>query len=328
MFAPQTFAAALVMVVISAICWGSWANTFKGTRNYRFELFYWDYILGVLGMALLLALTLGNRRPDGSGFLSNIHSADASNIGCALVGGAIFNIANLLLVAGIEMAGLAIAFPVAIGIALAVGVVMSYVEQPKGNPALLMLAVVCAIAAVIFDGRAYRDLNRERPALSRKSIAVCVVSGILMGLFAPLVARAMNTGHALNAYSIGVFFSLGALLCCGVANVYLMRHPLVGSPVHARHYFTASARNHALGVVGGGIWGIGMVFNFVAASLTGVAISYAIGQSAPMVAAVWGIVAWKEFNGSSTKARLYLASMFLFFVLAIILASQAYRSAA
>jgi glucose uptake protein len=328
MFAPQTLAPALVMIVISAICWGSWANTFKGTRNYRFELFYWDYILGVVGIALLLALTLGSTRSDGTGFLPNVRSADLSNIICAMAGGIIFNVANLLLVAGIEMAGLAIAFPVAIGIALAVGVIMSYLEQPKGNAVLLLLAVVCAIAAVVFDGRAYRDLSKDRTALSRKSIIVCVISGVLMGLFAPLVARAMNTGHALNAYSIGVFFSLGALLCCGVVNVYFMRYPLVGAPVSMKHYFTASARNHILGVVGGCIWGVGMVFNFVAASLTGVAISYAIGQSAPMVAALWGIVAWKEFDGSSTKARLYLALMFVFFIAAIVLASQAYRTAA
>jgi len=315
-------------VVISAICWGSWANTFKGTRKYRFELFYWDYILGVVVIALVLAFTLGSERSDGTAFLPNVRSADLGNIICALAGGVIFNVANLLLVAGIEMAGLAIAFPVAIGIALAVGVIMSYLEQPKGNAVLLLLAVICAIAAVVFDGRAYQDLSKNRPAASRKSIAICVISGVLMGLFAPLVARALNTGHALNAYSIGVSFSIGALLCCGVVNVYFMRHPLVGAPVSAKDYFAANTRNHILGALGGGIWGLGMVFNFVAASLTGVAVSYAIGQSAPMVAAIWGIVAWKEFDGSSIRARVYLALMFLFFLLAIILASQAYRAAA
>jgi glucose uptake protein len=328
MFVPQAFATALVMVVISAICWGSWANTYKGTRNYRFELFYWDYILGVLAMALILAFTLGSTHIDGTDFLSNVRSADRGNFITAIAAGVIFNVANLLLVAGIEMAGLAVAFPVAVGIALAVGVVMSYIVEPKGNAVLLSLAVLCAIAAVVFDGKAYQHLKAGKAAVSRKSIIVCVVSGLLMGLFAPLVAHALNTGHALNAYSIGVFFSLGALLCCFVVNVYLMRRPLVGAPVNARDYFTSSASNHALGVLGGGIWGLGMVFNVVAASLTGVAISYAIGQSAPMVAAIWGIVVWKEFDGSNTRARLYLALMFLFFILAIALASQAYRATA
>lgn len=328
MFVPQAFATALVMVVISAICWGSWANTYKGTRNYRFELFYWDYILGVVAMALILAFTLGSRHADGTDFLSNVHSADRGNFITAIAAGAIFNVANVLLVAGIEMAGLAVAFPVAVGIALAVGVIMSYIVEPKGNAVLLLLAVLCAIAAVVFDGKAYQHLKAGKAAASRKSIVVCIVSGLLMGLFAPLVAHALNTGHPLNAYSIGVFFSLGALLCCFVVNVYLMRRPLVGAPVNAGDYFSSNAGNHALGVLGGGIWGLGMVFNVVAASLTGVAISYAIGQSAPMVAAIWGIVVWKEFDGSNTRARLYLALMFLFFILAIALASQAYRAAA
>jgi glucose uptake protein len=328
MFVPQTFSTALVMVIISAICWGSWANTFKGTRGYRFELFYWDYILGVIGMALILAFTLGSRFSNGPDFLSNVRSADGSNIIWAIAAGAIFNVANLLLVAGVEMAGLSVAFPVAVGIALAVGVIMSYIVQPKGNAVLLSLAVLCAIAAVVFDGRAYQHLKAGKATVSGKSIVVCVISGLLMGLFAPLVARALNTGHALNAYSIAVFFSLGALLCCFVVNVYFMRRPLVGTPVSFGDYFTSRASNHALGVLGGGIWGLGMVFNVAAASLTGVPISYAIGQSAPMVAAIWGIVVWKEFDGSNSRARLYLTLMFVFFILAIILASQAYRVSA
>lgn len=328
MFTPHTFTPALVMVVISAICWGSWANTFKGTHGYRFELFYWDYILGVLAMTAALAFTLGSVRSDGTDFLSNVRSADLANIGAALAGGAIFNVANVLLVAGIEMAGLAIAFPVAIGIALAGGVAMSYLEQPKGSAALLVLAVICAVAAVIFDGRAYRLLSRARGAVSRKGIGVCVVSGVLMGLFAPFVAHALSAGHPLNPYSTAMFVSLGALGCCCVVNVYFMRYPLVGARVSAKDYFSANARNHLLGVFGGAIWGVGTVFNLLSAGLTGVPISYAIGQSAPMVAAIWGIVVWKEFDGSSAKARVYLGLMFLFFILAISMASLAYRPAA
>lgn len=326
MYTPQTFSIALLMMVVSTICWGSWANTFKGTRGYRFELFYWDYILGVLVIALVFAFTLGSLHADDSDFLSNVRSADVSNIVCALLAGMIFNVANVLLVAGIEMAGLAIAFPVSIGIALVVGVVMSYIQQPKGSPLLLAIAVVCAIAAVIFDGKAYQQLNRAETAASRKSIGVCVVAGLLMGLFAPLVGRALNTGHALSPYGISVLFTVGALLCCFVFNVYLMRKPLVGQPVNGRDYVSAGARNHALGIIGGGIWGVGMVFNFVAASLTGVAISYAIGQAAPMVAAAWGIFVWKEFKGANSKARVYLTAMFALFILAIALVAQAYRT--
>src|SRR3984957_18395516 len=332
-YLPVTFSIAFLMTLTSAVCWGSWANTFKVTRGYRFELFYWDYALGICLIALVLAFTMGSLRPDGMDFLSNLRTADTANFYYAIAAGAVFNVANVLLVAGIDMAGLAIAFPLSIGIALAVGVILSYLQNPKGNPLLLGIAVVCAIIAVILDGRAYKHLNASREAAgaassraSRKSIVVCVISGLLMGLFAPIVSHALNTGHALTPYTVGVFFTLGALACCFVFNVYLMRRPLVGAPVAAGGYFRTSAGNHLLGLLGGCIWGLGTVFNFVASSLTGVAISYAIGQSAPMVAALWGVLVWHEFDGAGTAARVNLVLMFVFFISAIALVSLAYSA--
>jgi glucose uptake protein len=324
---------ALLMTITSAVCWGSWANTYKVTRGYRFELFYWDYALGICLIALALAFTMGSLQPDGRDFLSNLHSADTGNFYYAIAAGAVFNVANVLLVAGIDMAGMAVAFPLSIGIALVVGVVLSYLQNPKGNAGLLGIAVLCAIVAVIFDGRAYASLNAGKEAsgqsasrTSRKSVVVCVVSGVLMGLFAPIVSHALNTGHALTPYTVGVFFTLGALACCFVFNVYLMRRPLVGEPVAVAGYFSASVGNHALGLLGGCVWGLGTVFNFVAASLTGVAISYALGQAAPMVAALWGVFVWREFRGAGTAARVYLGLMFVFFIAAIALVSLAYAT--
>src|SRR5690242_15192745 len=172
MFTPHSMGVALVMMITSAVCWGSWANTFKGVKNYRFELFYWDYAIGIFLISLVLALTMGSTGHDASSFLNNVHSADTSNILSTLVGGAIFNLANLLLVAAIDMAGLAVAFPVSIGIALVVGVISSYVLQPRGNAALLAAGVACAIAAVILDGKAYGGLSRVNRSVSRKSIVV------------------------------------------------------------------------------------------------------------------------------------------------------------
>jgi glucose uptake protein len=324
MFVPHTFGLALLMMIVSALCWGSWANTYKGTRSYRFELFYWDYAIGIVLTALLLGLTLGSVHSDGTNLTANVHAADWSNIGYALVAGVVFNVANLLLVAGIDMAGLAIAFPVSIGIALVVGVTSSYIQQPRGDAKLLAAGVALAIAAIVMDGLAYAQVGGPRQA-SRKSLVVCVISGLLMGSFAPLVAHAMSRGVPLGPYSVAVFYTLGALLCCFVANVYLMRKPLAGEPVDFRGYFSAGTTNHVLGLVGGGIWCLGTVFNFVAASLTGVAISYCIGQAAPMVAAAWGVFVWKEFKGAGPRAKLYLTLMFVFYILAIVLVSLAYR---
>ncbi len=328
MFTPHSLGIALFMMITSAVCWGSWANTYKGVKNYRFELFYWDYAVGIFLISLILALTMGSTGNDASSFLNNVRSADTNNIVSTMIGGAIFNLANLLLVAAIDMAGLAIAFPVAIGIALVVGVISSYALQPKGNAVLLAGGVLCALIAVVLDGKAYGSLAIagravSGPSASKKSIVVCVVSGVLMGLWAPFVAHAMTTGNTLGPYSIAVFLTLGALLSCLIWNTYFMKHPLVGEPVKFSGFFSAPASGHALGLLGGFIWGIGMVFNLVAASFTGVAISYAIGQSAPMVAALWGVLAWKEFAGAPGKAKMYLVLMFVFYCVGILLVARA-----
>jgi glucose uptake protein len=323
MFTPHSLNIALFMMIASAICWGSWANTYKGVKNYRFELFYWDYAVGIFLVSLILALTMGNTGNNASSFLNNVRSADTNNIVSVMVGGAIFNLANLLLVAAIDMAGLAIAFPVAIGIALVVGVISSYALQPKGNAALLAAGVLCALIAVVLDGKAYGNLAIAGRSVSKKSIIVCVVSGVLMGLWAPFVARAMINGNTLGPYSIAVFLTLGALLSCLIWNTCFMRRPLVGEPVSFAGFFSGPMSGHALGLLGGFIWGIGMVFNLVAASFTGVAISYAIGQSAPMVAALWGVLAWKEFEGAPGKAKMYLVLMFVFYCLGILLVARA-----
>jgi glucose uptake protein len=323
MFTPPSLTIALLMMITSAICWGSWANTYKGVKNYRFELFYWDYAVGIFLISLILAFTMGSSGHDSNSFIDNVQSANTSNIVSTLVGGAIFNLANLLLVAAIDMAGLAVAFPVSIGIALVVGVVLSYALQPKGNAMFLALGVACALVAVILDGKAYGSLASAGRSVSRKSIVTCVVSGVLMGLWAPFVTRSMTHGNTLGPYSVAVFLTLGALLSCFLWNIYFMKKPLVGEPVNFSGFFSGPPSGHLLGLAGGVIWGTGMVFNLVAASFTGVAISYAIGQSAPMVAALWGVLAWKEFAGSGPRAKLYLALMFVFYGLAILLVARA-----
>jgi glucose uptake protein len=324
MFVPTTFSVALLMTIFSTVCWGSFANTFKGTKNYRFELYYWDYGLGIFLIAVVLALTMGSFAGGPTAFLANVHSADGINLLYAALGGFVFNIANVLLIAGIEIVGLSIAFPISIGIALVEGVVLSYALQPRGNAALLGAGVFMALVAVVLVGKAYGALRSASDTVSRRGVVVCVISGLLMGVFAPFITRAMTRGHTLTPYTSAVFLTLGAFLCCFVFNTILMRKPIVGSPVAAGDYFRAPAGYHALGLLGGAIWGTGTVFNFVAASLVGVAISYAIGQASPMVACLWGVFAWKEFRGANKRAKGYLAAMFAAYVLALALIAHAY----
>ena len=324
MFVPSTFAVALLMTILSTVCWGSFANTFKGTRNYRFELYYWDYAVGIFLIAVALAFTMGSYAGGPTAFLANVHSADDLNLLYAAVGGFIFNIANVLLIAGIEIVGLAIAFPISIGIALVEGVVLSYALQPRGNAVLLGAGVLMAVVAVVLVGKAYGALRSGAETVSRKGVVVCVVSGFLMGIFAPFVTRAMTHGHTLTPYTTAVYLTFGAFVCCFFFNTMLMRRPIVGSPVAAGDYFRASVENHALGLLGGAIWGLGTVLNFVAASLVGVAISYAIGQASPMVACLWGVFVWKEFRGANARAKGYLAAMFVAYMLALVLIARAY----
>ncbi len=326
MYSPASFSSALIMTMFSAVFWGSWANTYKGTKGYPFALFYWDYIVGVLICSFVFAFTLGSTGGSGEAFLTNLHLADASNIWFALIAGFIFNIANILLVAGIDIAGLAVAFPIAIGIAVVEGVVLSYILQPKGNIFYLCAGLLLAIAAILFDAAAYKSLGQVGRAVSRKGIVVNVISGLLMGGFAPFEARSLTTGHALTPYSVAALFSVGAFICCFFINVYFMRRPLVGEPVSIGGYWRARAGDHSLGILGGIVWGLGGCFNLIAAGFVGVPISYAIGQSAPMIAALWGVLVWHEFAGASARAKGFLGAMFLFYVSAVTLIALAYNA--
>src|SRR6266567_4074261 len=325
MFTPGSFTVALAMTMMSAVFWGSWANTYKGARNYRFELFYWDYMIGVLVAAFGIALTMGSMGSSGESFIANLSRADFSNYLYAFIGGFLFNIANLLLVAGIDIAGLAVAFPISIGIATVEGVVLSYILQPKGHASYLAIGVALAIAAILCDAMAYGNLGASGRKVSGKGIVVNVVSGLLMGSFAPFVTKAMTTGHTLTPYSIAVLFSVGAFICCFFVNIYFMRHPLVGEPVNFSGFLPAGARNHAFGIAGGIVWGFGTSFNFIAGGFAGVAVSYAIGQSAPMIAALWGVLAWKEFAGAGKKAWVLLGLMFALYLAAVTTIALAYQ---
>jgi glucose uptake protein len=326
MFVPHTFAAALIMTVLSTICWGSFANTLKLTRNFRFELYYWSYAVGIFACSVVLALTMGSSAHTSDRFLVNMWQAAPVNLWLAAMGGFIFNIANVLLMAGIEIAGLAIAFPISIGIALVEGVVLSYAIQPKGSAGVLAAGVAMAVLAIILIGLAYGELGGKGRAVPRKGLIVCVISGLLMGAFAPFITRAMTADRPLTPYTTAVMFTFGALVCCFVFNTILMKKPIVGSPLSFRDLFAAPAGYHFLGLVGGAIWGLGTTFNFVAASLVGVAISYAIGQASPMIAAIWGVFVWHEFRGASGRAKLYLTGMFAAYTLALVLIALAYQA--
>ncbi|HWG57725.1 MAG TPA: hypothetical protein VN661_01615 [Candidatus Acidoferrales bacterium] len=321
MFTPQTFGLALAMTAASAALWGSWQNTYKGAKGYAFDLFYWDFAIGLFISAVVFAFALGGGS-GAAGFAAFVRQAGAANIGYALLAGVTFNLANVLLLAAMLLAGMAVTFPLSIGIALVVGVVLSYALQPRGAVPALAAGVFCALIAVVFSAKAYAHLGPRRE-ISRKGILLCVISGVLMGLWAPLSTRAMTRGNVLEPYGVMIFLTLGALLSCFVFNVYLMKRPIVGQSVKFSGFFEGPVTGHLFGLLGGAIWTTATLFNLLAGTVTGEAISYAIGQSSPMIAALWGVFAWKEFSGASLRAKSYLALMFVFYVIAILLVASA-----
>ena len=317
MFQPQTYVLALSLMIVSMLCWGSWANTIKACPGYKFQLFYWDYVLGLILGALLWGLTLGSLGSSGRIFFADLMQADQSHILLAIVGGVIFNVANLLLVAAIDIAGLAVAFPVGIGLALVVGAVSSYLLAPSGNPIVLFGGIALVVAAIVFDAIAYRLREAERKSVSVRGVVISLVAGLLMGSFYPFVSKAMSGDHALGPYAIAMIFVLGVALCAVPFNYLLMRKPLTeGGAVAMSGYWTARGSWHVWGVLGGAIWCTGAVFNFVAsrANIVGPAVSYSIGQGATMISAAWGVFVWREFAHAPQRSKTYLFWMFVFFL--------------
>ncbi len=320
MYQPETYGITLLLMLVTMLCWGSWANTVKLCPGYRFQLFYWDYVLGLLLGVLAWGLTLGSHGGYGPSFLSAIPQIGASNLGFALAGGILFNAANLLLVAAIDVAGLAVAFPVGIGVALVVGAAGSYLLAPTGNRTLLFGGIALVVAAIVCDAVAYRLREAPSPAASRRGVTLSILSGLLMGTFYPFVAHSMQGTGARGPYVTALFFVLGVALCALPMNALLMRRPLDGRPpVSFSGYTQARPAWHLWGIVGGLIWCSGAVLNFVAsqAQLVGPAISYSIGQGATLISACWGVFVWREFAGAPRRSLLYLAAMFLLFLLGL-----------
>jgi glucose uptake protein len=326
LYQPQTYTIALSFMVLSMLCWGSWANTVKLCPGYRFQLFYWDYVAGLIAGALLWGLTLGTAGATGRSFVADVAGTDAAHIGFALVGGIIFNIANLLLVAAIEIAGLAVAFPVGIGLALIIGAVSSYILSPHGNPLMLFGGIALVVAAIVCDAIAYRLRESEHQATSWRGVVISLIAGLLMGTFYPFVSRAMTGAGAPGPYATSFYFVLGVALCAIPLNYLLMRKPLDAQrPVSVQGFTTAPARWHLWGMAGGVIWCTGAVFNFVAsqAHVVGPAVSYSIGQGATMISAAWGVFIWREFSSASSRAKNYLFWMFVHFLLGLTLVALA-----
>lgn len=326
MFIVENYGLAVVFCIVTMLCWGSWANTQKLVqREWRFELFYWDYVWGIFLLALIGAFTMGSTGESGRPFLADLAQAESGNIQSAVIGGVVFNLANILLTAAIAGAGMAVAFPVGIGLALVIGVLINYLMHAKGDPVFLFLGVGLVTLAIILNAVAY---GKHSGGTGKKSVGkwilVSVIAGVLMSTFYPFIAAGMDLENfvspaagKMTPYTAFVVFAAGILVSNVLFNTILMRRPLEGTPSSYGEYFRGRFGVHLVGILGGCIWGLGNLFNLIAAGKAGPAISYGLGQGATLVAALWGVLIWKEFKGGSKTVNGLVAAMFVLFVVGL-----------
>ena len=321
----NSYVVAIGMCVVTMLCWGSWANTQKlASKEWRFQLFYWDYSIGVLLLALVLALTMGSMGQDGRGFIEDLRQAGGTMLWSAFLGGIVFNFANIMLVAAIDIAGMAVAFPVGIGIALAQGVFVNYLAKPEGNPLILFVGVALVVVAIIIDAIAYKRMQTGAQQGIGKGLLLSIIAGISMGFFYRFVADSMATDFVhpeaglLTPYTAVVVFSAGLLLSNIVFVTAIMLKPISGEPVPPGDYFKqGNPKLHLIGILGGVIWSLGMSFSIIASGSAGPAISYGLGQGATMIAAFWGVFIWKEFKTAPEGTNKLIAAMFFFFIIGL-----------
>jgi len=325
MFIVNNYSLAILFCFITMLCWGSWGNTQKlAGKTWRYELFYWDYVIGILLFSLISAFTLGSFGSEGRSFIADLSQAEWGNIGSAFLGGVVFNAANILLSAAIAIAGLSVAFPVGIGLALVLGVLINYLGSAKGDPVLLFGGVALVAVAIVVNALAYRKMAKSAKKVSSKGIIISLIAGVLMSFFYRFIAASMDLDNfitpaagKMTPYTAMFIFACGIFVSNFVFNTLVMKKPFEGAPVNYRQYFSGKCKIHFVGILGGLIWGLGNAFNLIAAGKAGAAISYGLGQGATLVSALWGVFVWKEFKAAPKGTNAYLYAMFLLFLLGI-----------
>lgn len=319
MFIPQSYASALALLIISMVARGSWANAQKFDPVLRFELFYWDYVAALFVCAIVAGLTLGRLHASApESVVNNLRATRWPKVLEAFAGGVVFNAGNILLVAAIALGGMAVAFPIAAGLGLVIGVALNYIIRPAGSVWLLFSGVALICAAIVLDAIAYRSLDRQKTRV-KTAILLSLAAGVLIGLFYPLVAKAIGGVGRLTPYTVLMVFAVGVVVSNVPFNAWLMKHPVTGPPLAGRDYLKLGLRRHALGWIAGVLWTVGTVANFVASWVptVGPAVSFALGEGNTLISAVWGIFIWREFSGARSSTRWTLALMFACFAVGL-----------
>lgn len=325
MFIVNSYPLAIFLCFITMLCWGSWGNTQKlASKEWRYELFYWDYVIGVLLFSVLSAFTLGSIGSEGRSFIPDLLQADWSNIGSAFLGGIIFNASNILLSTAIALCGLSVAFPVGVGLATVLGVLINYFGAAKGDPLYIFIGVGIIAVAIMMNGAAYKKAQTEKRKLTSKGLFIAIAAGIIMSFFYRFIAASMDIENFANPaagkmtpYTAVFIFAVGMFASNFIFNTIMMKKPVEGKPLNIKEYFKGNPRTHMVGMLGGVIWCLGQSLNMIAAGTAGPAISYGLGQGATLVSAMWGIFIWKEFKGAPKESHWLNLGMFIFFIIGL-----------
>lgn len=325
MILVQNYTLAVLLCAVAMVCWGSWQNTQNLIgKTWRFEHYYWDFSIGILIFALLMAFTFGSIGNEGRSFIPDLKQADTGNLISAAIGGVIWNMGTLLLVAAISIAGMSVAFPIGGGIGWSLGILINYIGKPEGNPLLLFSGTAFIILAIILSMQSYRKLAQHQQKPTLKGLLLSFAAGLCIAFFYRFVAQSLATDFTpeeagkISSYTAVVFFSLGALLCTVIFNPFFMARPVQGEPVKMAEWFKGSSRTHLLGMLGGAIWCLGNSVSFMSVGAASPAISYGLSNSAPVVAALWGIFVWKEFKDAPKGTNLLLTLMFACYLVGLV----------
>jgi len=321
MILPQSYISALILMLFSALCLGSWISAYKLTGKWRFELFYWDYVFGALAATTLAALTFGSLGFDGFLFMDDLMRAGKRNIAYGMAAGVIFNLGNMLLTGAVSVSSMTIAFPISLGIGMIGTALWNYTADPARSLLFIVAGSVLILAAATLAALTYRRIELARsklviksgrgktviPRAGWKAVILSGVSGALMGSFAPFIERGMRGDAGVGPYSLAFSFSVGMFLSTFVLNLFFMNLPVQGQPVEIPDYLRGSLKNHALGVTGGFVWGVGAVISLVVGYGPEARLGplhFGLAQGAALVAPLIGLFVWKELKGQDAPVRL------------------------
>jgi len=324
MILPHTNTSVLLIMLLSLVCLGSWANLYKLAGKWRYELFYFDFAIGMALASLICAFTIGSLGFDGFNFIDDMMNAGKRQWMFGFVAAIIFNFGNMLLLGAVSVTGMAMAFPMAYGVALIVGAARSSASGSGAAPALVVGGCGLILVSIVFNAMAYSRFNilrheaaaragkaasTRRPS-SLKGIALSLVSGLVLGLYSPLFNRAQDPDIGVGPYAAAVIFSLAVISSTFVFNLFLMNLPVEGDPLEIVEYFRGSLSRHALGLLGGILFAAGLITALVGGAPKGdthlapPAVGF-LTLPVPLLAGVWGLLVWREFRGSSVPVKLF-----------------------